>query len=248
MNCEKTAVASAIRPVRFDSAGYLWGVGSAVLLRYQGGLYCLTADHVIHNQHASYEEMRVLTSGTPPAGIPFQSYLRPKSDKLDDDHLDIVVYKVIEKALERHLGHKPKAVALDQRFYPAKFMPDGCPLIVAGYPDADDRYDHDAGILRDHLLIKSGEKGDSQIGEPVYSFHSTPTHLDYRGMSGSPVLGWINKHLFFIGVVIRGSSSSGIMHFIDSTVVLATIVHLAAGAGIPLPVRYTVQPDPYVDH
>lgn len=217
-------LSSFVRPVRFAAGNTLWGVGSCVLVTLNGQFYGVTARHVIGNQGADFQDTRILMPDTS-VSLPMLGHFCPKSEMLESWHLDIVVYKIDAESYFDFTGQRLPAMNLGEHFYPAKHFPMEA-FAVCGYPATDDRYDYDRKKLVDHLLIKTGRISASEFGEPIFKLESSASEYPFNGMSGSPVFGVLSaiRRVMLVGLVVRGTESSGIFHFIDFTVVLSSIL------------------------
>lgn len=217
-------LASFVRPIRFSSGDTLWGFGSCVLVSLNGFFYGVSARHVIGNQGADFSDARILTPDTS-VSLPLLGHFCPSSEKLESYHLDVVVYRIDVKSYFDFVGRQLPALDLEEHFYPAKHFPMDT-FVVCGYPATDDRYDYDRMRLVDHLIMKTGKKSDSEFGEPIFKLESSPSEYPFNGMSGSPVFGVLGEVRKFalVGMVVRGTESSGVFHFIDFAVVLSAIL------------------------
>ncbi|KAF1003310.1 MAG: hypothetical protein GAK36_00278 [Pseudomonas sp.] len=216
---------SVVRPMRFYTEGILLGSGSCFLVGLNGRAYAVTAKHVPINQMARFEEARILMPGSD-YSLPIIGHFCPRSTHLTDEHIDILVYLVDLDKFRSLGGGEVAFIDLDECFFPAKHLI-GKGAAVVGYPALDDRYDYENKKIYDTILVRTGSISESIYGEPIYMLSSTPSLNTFDGLSGSPVFGATNRTAL-VGMVVRGTNSSGILHFIDFTVVLsALLVHQA---------------------
>ena len=211
-----------VRPVRFAGGEYLWGYGTCTIVKLNGRYYAVTARHVVDRQQANFEDARILMPDTS-ISLPLLGHFCPRSEVMERHHLDVLIYILDDQVYFEHTGSLLQAIDLDTHLFPAKHFP-AAQVVVLGYPATEDRYDYDRKILVDHLLLKYGNIESSEMEEPMYRLLSHASEYPFNGMSGSPVLGVMNQKVLFVGVVVRGTESSGIFHFIDSAVIAATII------------------------
>ncbi len=214
---------SVVRPMRFYTNGILWGRGSCFLVGLNGRTYAITAKHVLTNQGAAFEEARVLLPGSD-YSLPIIGHFCLRSTILSEEHVDVLVYLIDVVKFNSLGGGRVSLIDLDQNFFPAKHLI-GRGAAVVGYPALDNRYDYDNKKIVDTIMVKTGIISESVYGEPIFMFESEPSDNTFDGLSGAPVFGATGR-TNLIGMVVRGTSSSGVLHFIDFTVVLsALLVH-----------------------
>lgn len=219
-------ISSVVRPVMFSSdPDSPWGFGAAFFVRFKNDVFVVTARHVIELQKGEYQDFRIFANGHKYA-VPFNRYSL-FTLKMEDsaDYSDLVIFRVDQELHSSGGGKRLNGFSLPHNSYPAEYIPSGTVLLVAGYPENEDRYDHDLMMLNHTLLLTSGKFGASLYGDPIYQFNGAPSEHSFRGMSGSPVFTTFpDGEINLVGVVVRGGSSSGIFHFIDVSLLIAHII------------------------
>lgn len=219
-----------VRPVHFaQGEGLPWGFGTAIIVQCKSDFFIVTARHVLENQQAKVEDFRVRLDGENIA-IPVCSFSKVKvsdgSPSSSPEDLDVIIFKV-DQELYKSVSQNPLvSYCTESSVCSSYFIPDGAELLVVGYPEIENRYDYDAEKINDPIAFKFGAKSASIIGEPVFMFSGEPFNKTYNGMSGSPVF-WIEDEVLKIaGMVLRGTASSGHLHYVDFNVVFTAIAKI----------------------
>ncbi len=210
-----------VRPIRFFSCGTWWGGGTCFLVCLKGKYYAITARHVLDRQGVEYNEARIMLSGCS-FQIPILGHFFPQSSVLERYHLDVLVYRLDLFHYKLMTGRGVAVLNLEEQFHPADRVKGGSACVV-GYPVTDDRYDYEKEIINDHISLRYGKVSDSVMEPPIYCVESSRPTYPTNGISGGPVLIAHDGVVKLIGVIVRASDSSGAVHFLDATVLLAAI-------------------------
>lgn len=190
------------------------GVGTAFVLEYAGELFVVTAQHVLNNQHATHDELRILLRNAP-LSILFdqRAVFREESDPdLDSDLAILRVVKSQHAAL-----FAAGLTSLDAASCVATEDFDRAEIIyVFGYPDEGRGYDYEKRVLDAQLHWLRG-----QLTEPALPGLSSIKIVgdrpeDFRGMSGSVVIADVDDVWKFAGMVTLASDTEGVLNFIPA--------------------------------
>lgn len=207
--------AKFVRSISFDNfADYLWGEGTAFFVKYKKSMYLLTAKHnIIKDGENMAQHLFIALEGN--AGpVPFDRCSFFKIAGGCEESEDFALFHVdSDRAKNMELNISALVDFAEFEFS----MPDvltGSPLRIVGYPSIDERYDWDRRKIHNHMLIKDGHHSPSDFGASFGQLKGAPSDIQYSGISGSPVLGIAEGQSFLAGIVIRATSSSGIIHYV----------------------------------
>lgn len=189
------------------------GVGTAFVLEYAGELFVITAQHVLNNQSAAHDELRILLRNAP-LSILFdqRAVFRDETDPdLDSDLVILRVVKSQHKTLfAAGLASLDAACCAETADFSRADL-----LHVFGYPDEGRGYDYDNKVLDAQLHWLTGH-----LATPCISGLSTikikgHRPKDYRGMSGSVVIADVDDVWKFAGMVTLAENHD-LLHFIPA--------------------------------
>ncbi|MFS2159216.1 trypsin-like peptidase domain-containing protein [Pseudomonas sp. Pseusp122] len=208
-------IQQGVRHVFFSNdPDFLWGAGTCFVIKHVGSYYLMTADHVITNLKADYSDLRIFEQGSKVA-LPFVEGFAPVRGVVHDDDEDFVIFKIDDGLYFQR--SKQRIVAWDFSLArPASILPMGTKICFAGFPSASETYeDYERSIIRPLLHMRIGELASSDLGEGFYSIVDIESPISGDGFSGAPVFWMHEDGLKLVGMIIRGSSSGHILHFID---------------------------------
>ena len=212
-----------VRKISFgNNPDYLWGEGTAFFVSCGPCFYLITARHnIVKNSEGLAEHLLVTLPGTKKV-IPFDMYFTDLDSS--DDVQDFAIFRVdVKKALAMGIEGM-NTLELESRFVPASSIADGETLWFAGYATPDEPYDWENRKIFNHMVIMEGKKSKSELGEFFGKFSSAPSELEWSGISGAPIFVRLNNKFFWVGMAVRGSGVSGIVHFLDAEIIVKAIV------------------------
>lgn len=222
LTSEKVYISTCARPICFSEGqdGWIWGIGSSFVFNYDGCVYAITAKHVIENQKVNPTHTRILMPETNVA-LPIKGAIVIEFDTHDnkEEVEDFILFQIDYQQFVKESDKDLYFWDFKHRAYPASKLSIGYEILVAGFPSTEDRYDYDSKRINDLLLLRSGNINKSILGSDMYTLEGIPSEYDFNGISGSPVFCRINEYMFFIGLVTRGTASSGKLHFIGSEII-----------------------------
>ncbi|KPW11183.1 hypothetical protein ALO42_200024 [Pseudomonas syringae pv. atrofaciens] len=211
-------VGRVVRHITFSNPEYLWGEGSGFFISYNGSVYFVTAKHNIFKRGKIYASELMVADHATRLLVPFDMMLFGNKNETDVDLEDFAVFHVDQrKAFEAGIHELHSIKTGDESMLGSK-VPDGTIMRCAGYPTTDDPYDWDKKTKSVHLLIKEGVKVPSSLGEGFGALKGEVSTLNFSGLSGAPVLAYIDDKWLWVGVVVR-ASSGGVINYINTDLI-----------------------------
>jgi hypothetical protein len=221
------------RPVIFeheDAQFPYWGKGSSILLADSRHYFWITASHVVSRMGGSAQSLRIFPSDDSRISLPFnEQYTINKDLSEDEDHKDIFALRInVEEFAE--FGDAPLAAQdIERGLLPAEELTLESELWIIGYPAESNVIDYDCGRIRNtRSVIRAIYQGRSLSDHcHVARIESSIQLTSYDGLSGSPVFYMHSKIaegrelLFplFVGMLLRGTASSSLVHFVSASVI-----------------------------
>jgi hypothetical protein len=232
----------ASRPVLYEqenSEFSYWGKGSSFLIANSRNYYWVTAAHVLKNMGGSADSLRIFPSDKSKISLPFnEQYTVNKGATDDEDYKDIFMLR-LDLADFDNSGDAPLiAQDIEIGIMDTRGLKQNDVLWIIGYPAETNFIDYEAyRINRTRSVIRAIYKGES-ISQHCHEIEfSTSIELnDYDGLSGSPLF-YMRQIVhdgeevllpLLVGMLLRGTASSKIGHFVGAGVI-ENIVNLAEG-------------------
>ena len=221
------------RPVIFehaDEAFPYWGKGSSMLLADSKHYYWVTAAHVLKNMRGTVDALRIFPSDESRISLPFDEQYTIKPDRSDDDdYRDIFVLRINSAAFDASGDSPLTAQDVQHGLLPAEDLAVGSVLWIIGYPAERNQIDYEmARIKNSRAVIRAIYLGPNSADHCHAAKISTSIRLEsFDGLSGSPVF-YLQpaKHgeeevliARLVGMLIRGTASSELVHFISAKVI-----------------------------
>ena len=230
----------ACRPVIFEqeSAEFsYWRKGSSFLIANSKNFYWVTASHVLVNMGGSAQALRVFPLDDSQISLPFnEQYTVNKGSTDDEDFKDVFMLRIDLNEFDRHGDTPLVAQDIEHGVIPAERLKPGDELWVIGYPSESNLIDYDSCEIKStRSVIRAIYKGTSiTVHCHELAIESSIKLESYDGLSGSPVFhmkhvihnGENVRYPMLVGMLLRGTASSGIAHFVSSRV-LIDIVNVA---------------------
>ena len=190
------------------------GVGTAFVLEYGGELFVVTALHVLNNQSATHEELRILLRNTHLSILfDYRAVFRDESDP--DLDSDLVILRVVKS---QHAALYAAGLTSLDAAYCAETQ-DFCradSFHVFGYPDEGRWYDYEERVLGAQLHWLRGDLSEPGLrGLSTIKIVSNRPN-DFNGMSGSLVIADVDDVWKFAGMVTLASEKHGHLNFIPA--------------------------------
>ena len=221
------------RPVIFEHEDVqfpYWGKGSSVLLANWQHYFWITASHVISNMGGSAQSLRIFPSDHSRISLPFnEQYTIKKELSEDEDHKDIFALRINIEEFEEFGDAPLVAQDIGLGVLPAEELTLQAELWIIGYPAESNFVDYDCGRIRNtRSVIRAIYQGRSTSDHcHVAGIESSIQLTSYDGLSGSPVF-YIRSKIaegreillpLFVGMLLRGTASSSLVHFVSASVI-----------------------------
>jgi hypothetical protein len=214
-----------------------WGKGSSFLMANSSYFYWVTAAHVLFNAKARVDSLRIYPSDGSRISLPFnEQYTVNKGVADDEDYKDVLVFRIDLHNFDNSGDAPLIAQDLDLGVLSANALKPSDELWIVGYPAESNFVDYEASkISNTRSVLRGIYQGRSSSMHCHELRMETSVALEsYDGLSGSPVYHMKRQicgreELMFpmlVGMLLRGTASSGIAHFISSDV-LVNIIQLA---------------------
>lgn len=213
-----------------------WGKGSSFLVANSSHCYWVTAAHVLSNAKAQVDALRIFPSDGSRISLPFnEQYIVNKGISDDEDYKDMFVLRIdlynFDKAGDAPLVSQD----LETGVLSANALKPSDELWIVGYPSESSFIDYESGkISHTRSVLRGVYKGSSSSIHCHELRMETSILLDsYDGLSGSPVY-YMKRQIrgreelmfpMLVGMLIRGTASSQLAHFVGSDV-LTNIIRL----------------------
>ncbi len=228
------------RPVIYENKNSefsYWGKGSSILLSNSHNSYWVTASHVLENMDGSADDLRIFPSDKSRISIPFnEKYTVSKGVSDDEDYKDIFILRLDLHEFDNS-GDAPLITQdIEKGIMDADQLKQNDVLWVIGYPAESNSIDYDAcKIINTRSVLRAiyNRKSVSQHCHEL-NFSTSIKLNDYDGLSGSPV--FYMKQIIhegeevllplLVGMLLRGTASSQIGHFVSANV-MSSVINLA---------------------
>lgn len=199
--------------------------GSCFLVGFRGRVFVVTAAHLIKNLDSSF--VAVFPHSEATKALRLRNGFKWQRGRMDE--YDLIVYEVVLEYLSAEDRARSNVLRLDAteaivwraNAFTSLFF-------FSGYPSELNDVDYDEGLINTQQVLMSGQYIGPSVAQPT--IHQikvrNPTKLRaFGGFSGSPVLALDSKLgdrnvISVAGMAIWGSSKSGMVHFIESAVIL----------------------------
>lgn len=229
----------ACRPVIFeadDPEFSYWTKGSSFLIANSENYYWVTAAHVLENAKADVDSLRIFPSDNSKRSLPFNEKYRIKTNSTDNEDYEDIMMLRIDLGEFDDSGDMPLiAQDIDKGFLDAECLKKSDKLLIIGYPSESNFIEYENGIIKNTRSVISAVYDSKSFSDHCHklTFVSSIKLESFDGLSGSPVYYLKNANLngesltypMLVGMLLRGTASSGIAHFVSSRVI-SRMVHL----------------------
>ncbi len=188
------------------------GVGTAFILEHAGKLFVVSAQHVLDNQRAKPEDLRIRLRKVP------VSIVFDRCAVFDPDYepdFDLLILRILESQYEVLIDagirwlKTTDSIETDQQSCVDIFR-------IFGYPDAGRAYDYDNKLLSAVLCSVSGVLVESTLSGLTTLQVQGDRPATFRGMSGSVVIAETDEEWKFAGMLTLASDVKGLLNFIPA--------------------------------
>ena len=201
-----------------------------MLLANSQHYFWLTASHVLKNLGAAVEDLRIFPSDDSRVSLPFNEKYTINSRVVEDEDCRDLLALRIDLTEFTVFGDAPlTAQDADAGLLPVEHLDAGVVLWIIGYPAERNAIDYEQGKIKNsRIVIRAIYQGASVSEHCHIAKVSSSIHLEsYDGLSGSPVFYLQSvmhngqECLFprVVGMLLRGTASSEIVHFVSAKVI-----------------------------
>ena len=227
---ELLALRRLVRPVMFETGSAqfpLSTAGTAFLLSSRSKTFFVTAKHVVGNYPPGRLHVRRTDRSKAPLRI--RDFYRISADEPGAEIEDVLVFEIEEdppasqsRSLSIHIDPQPDAWHLSM--HTAQYF-------LVGYPEPMNYVDYEASVVHSGQVMIAGSYDKPAVGIPYCHDLAVQNPLSlssFSGLSGGPVFSLHQRLasasvLRFCGMVLQGSSTAGIVRFLDCTVIQAAM-------------------------
>ncbi len=221
------------RPVLFEQENpdfSYWGKGSSVLLANSNHYYWITAKHVITNMGDSADKLRIFPADGSRISLPFnESYLLKTEGLEDEEYKDLYALRIDLSEFDENGDSPLTAQDTEVGVFAAEKLKINDEIWIIGYPSESNYVDFDSRTIKNtRSVIRATYQGNS-VSQHCHTA-KVETSLDlasYDGLSGSPIFilktvmesGEEYQFPLFVGMLLRGTATSSLVHFVSSSVI-----------------------------
>ncbi len=229
------------RPVIFehpDDAFPYWIKGSSILLANSKHFFWITATHVLKNMGGTVQALRIFPSDSSRISLPLNEQYTIKSElSEDEDYRDVFALRIDIRSFADSGDAPLIAQDTEQGLLHAEDLPGGAILWIIGYPAERNEIDYEQGRIKNSReVIRAEYMGPSSAEHCHVARVNSSIFLEsFDGLSGSPVF-YLQPAVLagqevllpkLVGMLIRGTASSQLVHFVSSKVI-GRIIQLAS--------------------
>ncbi|MFA5826307.1 MAG: hypothetical protein WC825_10090 [Gallionellaceae bacterium] len=199
--------------------------GTVFMVGYEGKPYVLTTRHGLNPENIG--PICVFPSDWSQKIIPLKNVFYVPRTYEAEDFVDLAVIEIDTARITNQ--EIAQATLIDLALASGEWQLDThlVDLFILGYPGDKSHVDYETQELRTDRVTLFGRYGGASPIPHLHIMNVDRSHelSTFNGLSGSPVFGWIqtpdkNPRVVFCGMVIRGTASSGLVHFLDRSVLL----------------------------
>ncbi len=221
-------LARSVQPLVFETgiADTPYSVsGTTFLVGYEGCPYVLTARHSLNPENPF--PICIFPSGTSRHFIPLKDVFFVPRDKVNEDFVDLAVIAIDTSRITQAEVTQATLIDFVRASGDWEAQAQHAVFVILGYPADNSFVDYDEEMLHTDLAtLYARYVGPSSIPF-LHEIEILEPHVltTFSGFSGGPVFAWaphqgVAPAPILCGMTLRGSSSSGRVHFLDRSVLL----------------------------
>ena len=225
-------ISVCVQPLVFENSapGFPYSTqGTVFLIGYAGRTFVLTARHSLNPENCP--AICVFPFDTSQQIIPLKDVFFVSREYFDDDFADVAVIEIDMNNITNPEVSKARIIDLDRALGDWLSKSESAEFFVIGYPDDFSSIDYDLETMtHNRIAMKGYYAGESELDYLHKLNIQKPYNLDsFSGFSGGPVFAWIENpeksrgQVILCGMVLRGTASSGIIHFLDTSFLVAAL-------------------------
>lgn len=217
----------AVQPLVFetgiDDAPYSV-LGTVFLVSYKSRPYALTTRHSL-NPDNLLSPICIFTSDISDSFIPLKDVFYVSKEDYEEDFVDFAVIAVDTSCIDQSVVAQTTLIDLDRASDDWEKLEGE--FVMIGFPADHTFVDYDKQIIStDHVALHAQYVARSSIPY-LHEIEILESHdlTTFCGFSGSPIFVWCNGQscspsLTLCGMALRGTTSSGRVHFLDRSVLI----------------------------
>lgn len=221
-------LAPSIQPLVFETgvadAPYSSTCGTVFLVGYEGKPYVITARHAL--QPDNLVPVCIFPSDTSYQLIPLENVFYVPRSLEGDDVADIAVIEIDTKRITHPEVAEARLIDLALCCGEWKSYASDAQFFVLGYPKERSKFNYKIQEFRAARTTLFGQYG-GQSSPPLHllSVLDSLSLKKFNGLSGAPVFAWVElpkqwPRPILCGMALRGTTESGLIHFLDRDVLL----------------------------
>lgn len=226
------SVSGSVQPLVFETGNpeYPYATkGTVFFVGFAGRAFVLTARHALNPQDIS--PLCIFPNDLSQKIIPLKDLFYVSEDDVPDDFGDVVVIEIDMGRITNPEISQAKLINLALASGDWISRAETAEMFVIGYPVAHSFVDYPNQTITNHRWALGGRyRGDSEI-EYLHKLMVSEANAvsTFDGFSGGPVFAWykLSKgrgEIALCGMVLRGSISSKLIHFLDRSVLIGAIM------------------------
>jgi hypothetical protein len=219
-------LARSVQPLVFETgiAGMPYSVlGTAFLVGYEGRPYVLTTRHSLNPENPG--PVCIFPSDTSHHLVPLKDVFFVPRDEVSEDFVDLAVIAIDTSRITQ--AEVAQATLIDLARASGDWEALEAEFVIFGFPVDHSFVDYDEQMLHtNRVTLHARYVGRSSIPY-LHEIEISEAHAltTFSGFSGGPVFAWPQQPgaasaPILCGMAVRGSSSSGRVHFLDRSVLL----------------------------
>jgi len=228
-----------VRPIAFDTqfpSAPFSVAGTGYLAGYKKDVFLVTARHVIGG--LSFQRVLVYPTERTSSPLRLTAGWSFHSDGSDDDSSDIFIARTNPSALGGGTKRRSRVLNLNSKHSSAWATSRYSSMFFcAGYPKKDTYADYETQQIKYRPYLLYGNYLGTGADDGCHKLQLKNPHRlsSFDGLSGSPVFSiphsiGLAAQPAFAGMLIRGTASSGLVHFIESELILSALEEVARDA------------------
>ncbi|MDE3242054.1 MAG: hypothetical protein KGO52_04950 [Nitrospirota bacterium] len=222
-------LAPSIQPLVFETgvedAPYSSTRGTVFLVGYEGKPYVITARHAL--QPDNLVPICIFPSDTSYHLIPLKNVFYVPQSLEDGDFVDLAVIEIDTKRITHPEVAEARLIDLALCCGEWKRYASEARFFVLGYPEDRSEFNYETQEFRADRMTLFGQYDGPSTLPHIHrlSVLDSLSLKSFSGLSGGPVFAWVERPRqrsgpILCGMVLLGSSESGLIHFLDRDVLL----------------------------
>jgi len=199
--------------------------GTVFMVGYAGRAFVVTARHLLRPDDCP--AICIFPSDTSQRIMPLKDVFFVSNSHVPDDFMDVAVIEIdMKRVTDPEIGN---ARLIDLNLASGDWLSESetAEMFILGYPEEHSFVDYDHETLTNCRWTLHGRYAGASEVDYLHKFEVSGKHTlsAFSGFSGAPVFAWIKLsgdrgQIILCGMALRGTMSSGLIHFLDRSVLL----------------------------